>query len=189
MADVEREIAAVSSRSVPGRKLRRHEFRRELVRHVFFGAAVGLSAGLIRERIVGNIHWETLIALFLLLLLGVRLAVGLRRIVPKLEAHLVLSASVALLWVAFMLAMLLASAEIRTAVFEDFITKSPILAISSIGVANMLLWIIQVARPPRVGPHCDACGYDIRGLPEPRCPECGRELTQPELARACEASG
>jgi len=25
---------------------------------------------------------------------------------------------------------------------------------------------------------CVACGYNLRGLPEPRCPECGREFVR-----------
>jgi hypothetical protein len=28
---------------------------------------------------------------------------------------------------------------------------------------------------------CPGCGYDIRGLPELKCPECGAELNPPEL--------
>jgi hypothetical protein len=28
-------------------------------------------------------------------------------------------------------------------------------------------------RPVRPEGHCVVCGYDLRGLPEPRCPECG----------------
>jgi hypothetical protein len=26
---------------------------------------------------------------------------------------------------------------------------------------------------PDAGPYCTECGYSLRGLPEPRCPECG----------------
>lgn len=36
---------------------------------------------------------------------------------------------------------------------------------------------------PRNPEHCANCGYDLRGLPEPRCPECGqpflRSVPQP----------
>ena len=28
--------------------------------------------------------------------------------------------------------------------------------------------------------HCGACGYDLTGLPEPRCPECGMSFHRPE---------
>lgn len=27
--------------------------------------------------------------------------------------------------------------------------------------------------------HCRNCGYDIQGLPEPRCPECGEPFRRP----------
>lgn len=33
-------------------------------------------------------------------------------------------------------------------------------------------------RPPS---HCRECGYDLRGLSEPRCPECGSPFTSPHL--------
>src|SRR5690606_9440248 len=26
--------------------------------------------------------------------------------------------------------------------------------------------------------HCHHCGYDLRGLPEPRCPECGQPFAR-----------
>lgn len=29
--------------------------------------------------------------------------------------------------------------------------------------------------------HCPRCGYNLRGLPQPRCPECGREFEWVEL--------
>lgn len=29
--------------------------------------------------------------------------------------------------------------------------------------------------------HCQKCGYDLRGLPEPRCPECGRAFDPAEV--------
>jgi hypothetical protein len=28
--------------------------------------------------------------------------------------------------------------------------------------------------------HCEECGYNLWGLPEPRCPECGRPFTRVE---------
>ena len=35
-------------------------------------------------------------------------------------------------------------------------------------------WLIERHRRLRIDPtRCPRCGYDIRGLPEPRCPECG----------------
>ncbi len=30
---------------------------------------------------------------------------------------------------------------------------------------------------------CPRCGYDLRGLPEPRCPECGEPFDPAELER------
>lgn len=45
------------------------------------------------------------------------------------------------------------------------------------------------AAPRAFAPHCPSCGYDLRGLPDSRCPECGQPFTHDallmaELARA-----
>ncbi len=37
---------------------------------------------------------------------------------------------------------------------------------------------------PGAGLHCPLCGYDLRGLVDPRCPECGFAFTWAELAAA-----
>jgi len=31
----------------------------------------------------------------------------------------------------------------------------------------------------RLEGRCEKCNYDLRGLPEPRCPECGTPFTPP----------
>lgn len=47
------------------------------------------------------------------------------------------------------------------------------------GLLLLIPAAIAVHRGPRLQRHrrerglCPACGYDLRGLPEPRCPECG----------------
>src|SRR5438552_2015268 len=43
---------------------------------------------------------------------------------------------------------------------------------------------LQSAAPPRVEEqslHCPLCGYDLRGLSQPRCPECGSRFEWAEL--------
>jgi DNA-directed RNA polymerase subunit RPC12/RpoP len=38
--------------------------------------------------------------------------------------------------------------------------------------------IIATEHGPANPTHCLNCGYDLRGLPEPRCPECGEPFTR-----------
>jgi rubrerythrin len=44
---------------------------------------------------------------------------------------------------------------------------------------------LRIAREERSGLDCPHCGYDLRGMTEPRCPECGRHfiLVSPDALR------
>jgi hypothetical protein len=44
---------------------------------------------------------------------------------------------------------------------------------TSIAVLSALVWLHNRYRPPLRAGHCVRCGYDLRGLADPRCPECG----------------
>jgi len=44
-------------------------------------------------------------------------------------------------------------------------------------------WIDRVILIDRLAFRCTRCGYDLRGLREPRCPECGTEFDPAERAR------
>jgi hypothetical protein len=54
------------------------------------------------------------------------------------------------------------------------------------------LWRLMTCRlrenPALVG-HCPECGYNLRGLSEQRCPECGRPFTFEELGMTAEELG
>ena len=61
---------------------------------------------------------------------------------------------------------------------------SPALAIPILVVA-MLGWFMLVDRPivhERCGFRCRSCAYDLKGLDEPICPECGTAFTDDDLA-------
>jgi hypothetical protein len=42
-----------------------------------------------------------------------------------------------------------------------------------VGLAILLYAGRHILRSPPTPGTCRRCGYDLRGLPEPRCPECG----------------
>lgn len=45
-------------------------------------------------------------------------------------------------------------------------------------VATGVLWRLDRRYPPG---HCHKCGYNLRGLPKPRCPECGTDFDPSNL--------
>jgi len=53
-----------------------------------------------------------------------------------------------------------------------------IILLVGLGVA-CLLWLPRGRKVGRAEPRCAACGYIVHGLPEPICPECGSDLSQP----------
>lgn len=42
-----------------------------------------------------------------------------------------------------------------------------------IGLLAMVVWVRRQYKPIYPSGHCQRCGYDLTGLPLPRCPECG----------------
>jgi hypothetical protein len=52
----------------------------------------------------------------------------------------------------------------------------------------MVLWFWSHARKRMAG-RCPACGYDLHGLSERRCPECGRAFTFAEIRMTAEELG
>jgi hypothetical protein len=55
------------------------------------------------------------------------------------------------------------------------------IAVVLVGVSALMLWRYRREGRTlrRLEGRCGRCGYDLRGLPEPRCPECGTPFTLP----------
>lgn len=65
---------------------------------------------------------------------------------------------------------------------------STVLLAFFVGVALLFAGLVGCALLPcaqrdREG-ACSTCGYDLRGLPDPRCPECGTECSRADLEAA-----
>ena len=58
-----------------------------------------------------------------------------------------------------------------------------------IGFVALVIIYAQKRSPGDEAPHCEDCGYSLRGLPEPRCPECGRVYTPEEFGALIGQSG
>jgi len=57
-------------------------------------------------------------------------------------------------------------------------------AIYSIAILPLIWQARQNLRKTHIPGICDGCGYQLRGLVEPRCPECGTAFSQSELQPA-----
>ncbi len=49
-----------------------------------------------------------------------------------------------------------------------------------VGSAASVGFLLLMTRPPKLG-HCAKCGYNLKGLPHNRCPECGTEFDPTEV--------
>lgn len=52
--------------------------------------------------------------------------------------------------------------------------SAPALWVPDDGDAPRARHVIATLYGPPNPTHCASCGYDLQGLPEPRCPECGQ---------------
>ena len=57
------------------------------------------------------------------------------------------------------------------------------LGIPALVIAGPTLFFWRRSRRPPAG-YCRKCGYNLTGLPEPRCPECGTEFDPATVPRA-----
>ncbi len=58
--------------------------------------------------------------------------------------------------------------------------SAPSVWVADDAIAERARQVIQTEHGPPNPTHCENCGYDLRALPEPRCPECGQPFTRVE---------
>jgi predicted RNA-binding Zn-ribbon protein involved in translation (DUF1610 family) len=58
--------------------------------------------------------------------------------------------------------------------------SAPSVWVADDGDAERARHLIATECGPPNPTHCQNCGYDLQGLPEPRCPECGQSFTRVE---------
>ncbi|HVZ94370.1 MAG TPA: hypothetical protein VG797_07665 [Phycisphaerales bacterium] len=81
---------------------------------------------------------------------------------------------------------------VRT-VYSGYLMNSALIAVFSVFLLS-LAWVPEAWRRSRIGvrayrlerAQCPNCAYDIRGLPDRQCPECGAMWTHDELEMARE---
>ena len=56
-----------------------------------------------------------------------------------------------------------------------FVVDVPALVICTIPGVVIAVWLAR-RRPLDADCRCRKCGYILRGIPEPRCPECGERI-------------
>lgn len=83
----------------------------------------------------------------------------------------------AALWAGFLIGW----SVIQKAFWADLLTFVAAFWFGSAVIGSILFAVWRRIRIPRLGPYCPGCRYNLKGLAERRCPECGRRFTLDEL--------
>ncbi len=79
---------------------------------------------------------------------------------------------------------------IRPAPVSEWVFRMPAYVWHALAAGSLLAWAIRARRrEPRPG-FCSGCGYDLRGLEQRRCPECGGPAQPgPDVPQTTQPSG
>ena len=156
-------------------------------------AALGLVltgiSRLSREVVSGMVHWGTIGTAVALIGVLAWLPFRYRRDCPRRRAHLGLLISGAAIWFTFAagfvaLDLLVSRRLADRTPWQDVAGTAVVLGSVTLALASLLLFILQHRRPPVLSGRCPGCDYDLRGLSEPRCPECGRAFDSASASAA-----
>lgn len=165
-------------RSVPGRKLTARHFIDGMLMCGIYGFIAAVVSQLVTERFEFPFESDLLIGMGLLLLLTIRVVYAMQRVIPRLSAHVALTFSTGWMWLVeyslFPSIAICGGGPQPHAVLQDYF---PLYGVSCVMFANVALLLIQHFRRPTMDGICMSCGYDMRGLPTPRCSECGCATT------------
>ena len=128
-----------------------------------------------------GVHLEMLASLAAATVVTGALAFRYRQARPARPAVLAYTTHVIVLWSTFVLGWRITAApgEDFEAFARDWLPKGVVVAICGV---LLLLMLKALSRSLTFGPtRCPSCGYSLVGLPDQRCPECGRPFTLDEL--------
>ncbi len=154
---------------VPLKILSRRQQSRRLLGVLFLATLVGVGARALRPVLsVGSVHYEALAAIVVLSLACLALLLQLRRIVYRRAAVVFLLEGTAL-WICFGLGWVIVGRRL----WGDLLAVVLMFWSFTVPPGLLLLLIIQRVWPPRLSTSCPQCEYDLTGLTNDRCPECG----------------
>lgn len=165
--------------AIPARPLAWRRVVGRAARLAALGLLLTVISRLSREVVGGLIHWGTIATTLVLIGVLAWLPFRYRRDWPRGRAHLGLLIAGAALWFTFgagfiALDFLVSRRLADRTPWQDVAGTSTALGGVTLALASLLLFILQHRRRPVLAGLCPGCGYDLHGLPEPRCPECGR---------------
>jgi len=169
------------ARTIPAQPLTWRRIAGRAARLAALGLLLTVISRLSREVVSGLIHWGTIGTALALIAVLAWLPSRYRRDWPRARAHLGLLIGGAAMWFTFAagfiaLDILVSRRPADRTPWQDVAGTAVLLGGVTLALASLLLLILQPRRRPVLAGHCPGCGYDLRGLPEPRCPECGRVL-------------
>jgi len=157
--------------------------RRRLLTAFLYGVAVRAAGGAIAPH-VSNIHPFLWLSLFL-----TTYTAGVGTLCWPLRAYKPIASIAALAFLGMAAASLpgmvalMRSTPIDPLFVVFFFLSPPAIGwLAPFAILSGLVFLRNRYRPIFLRGHCGKCGYDLQGLPEPRCPECGNPF-EPQEAK------
>ncbi len=165
---------------VPLKILSRRHQRNRLIIVLLLALGVGMAARAIRTQLSGGVHYESLLAVIVLLVACLVLLLGLRRIAYR-RASAVFVIEGTALWLCFAVGWVI----IGRRMWMDLLSVTGMLWASTVFPGLVVLWLIQRCWPPRRSMSCPVCEYDLRESTSSVCPECGNRFEATCAACGC----
>ena len=129
---------------------------------------IGIICGFLRNKITGPIHFETLIAMIVMVSICIIMLITLVR-VPFVTSAKMLCIEISIAWILFGIGWVIGRSEVHSDLQSVIVMSWLCTLLPSL----LILWLRQKLYPLQATHQCPQCGYDRSESTSERCSECG----------------